>query len=135
MPYLPRSRENEHDLKFMAWVAADPESNVARLRLLPPGQGLVLSHLNSQHVTVPGAWAEIGGSRGGVQASQTLAQTPPSCALGQSPPGVWFSCSVGGDIVAGSWRTEMIFEEQPSQYSAYRVVTQEGEEHIMVGAQ
>lgn len=50
-----------------------------------------------------------------MQASQTLAQTPPSCALGQSPPGVWFSCSVGGDIVAGSWRTEMIFEEQPPQ--------------------
>lgn len=41
------------------------------------GQGLVLSHLNSQHVAVSGAWAEIRtGSGGGMQASQTLAQRP-----------------------------------------------------------
>lgn len=98
----------------MASVAADPESSAAWLSLLLPGQGLVLSRLNSQHVTVTGAWAEIGrgvgvggeGSRGGMQASQTLAQRPlPAVRWVSHLQEVWFCpCPVGGNIiVAGSW--------------------------------
>lgn len=78
----------------MASVAADPESSAAWLSLLLPGQGLVLSRLNSQHVTVTGAWAEIGRGEAGGGGEQrrnagfpdSSSATPPSCALGQSPP-------------------------------------------------
>lgn len=112
----------------MALVTADPESSDAWLSLLLPGQSLVLSHLDSQHVTVSGAWVEIRkGSSGGMQASQALAQRPlPAERRVSHLPEVWFCpCPVGGNIiVAGSWED-----------SAYRVVSQEGEERVMVGAQ